>query len=62
MQIGMPMKGLRRKDDAMKAYSWYSKQLTQTASKINFFSTAAAMLLYLLATQHAGQLLFHQHL
>ena len=33
MQIGIPMKGLRRNDDAMKTYSWYSKQLTQTASK-----------------------------
>ena len=33
MQIGMPIKGLRRNDDAMKTYSWYSKQLTQTASK-----------------------------
>ena len=47
MQIGIPMKGLIfflfppeikkkteqvRNDDAMKTYSWYSKQLTQTAS------------------------------
>ena len=33
MQIGIPMKGLRRNDDAMKTYSWYSKQLTQIASE-----------------------------
>ena len=32
MPIGMLMKGLRRNDDAMKSQSWYSKQLTQTAS------------------------------
>ena len=37
MQIGIPMKGLRRNDDAMKTYSWYSKQLTQTASKYTVF-------------------------
>ena len=34
MQIGMPMKGLRRNNDAMKTYSWYSKQLTQPASEL----------------------------
>ena len=57
----MPMKGLRRNDDAMKTYSWYSKQLTQTASKINFFSTAAEVPLCLSATQLPGQILFHLH-
>ena len=33
MPTGMPMKGLRRNEDAMKSLSWYSKQLTQKASK-----------------------------